>query len=131
MEIWKQIKGYEIIYKISNNGTVERVGGSVTRLNHFLYVPAKVMLPKDNGKGYLRIKLTKNGKEKRVMLHRLIAESFIPNPENKPQVNHINGIKTDNKIENLEWVTHLENIRHSIKIGTFHKNHPNKKKLNN
>ena len=127
MEIWKDIKGYEGIYKVSNLGIVIRIGGNVKRKEHLMYVPSKIMKPMDNGKGYLRIKLTINSKEKRIMLHRIIAEAFIPNPENKRCVNHIDGNKQNNLLYNLEWCTHSENSQHSIKIGTFHANHPNKK----
>jgi hypothetical protein len=133
MEIWKDIKGYEGIYKVNYLGIVIRIGGSVKRKEHLMYVPLKIMKPIDNGKGYLRIKLTINNKEKRIMLHRIIAEAFIPNPYNKKCVNHIDGNKNNNSLSNLEWCTHKENSQHSIMIGTFHINHPNKlktKKLN-
>ena len=128
MEVWKEVKGYEELYKVSNLGKVYRIGGHVKRLNHLMYIPIKVMKPLDNGMGYLRIKLTKGNKPKRVMLHRIIAEAFIPNPENKRCVNHIDGNKKNNLLSNLEWCTHTENAQHSIKIGTFHANHPNKLK---
>lgn len=67
-----------------------------------------------NDKGYLRVQLSK---KRRYFIHRLVAEKYIPNPENKPQVNHINGIKTDNRVENLEWCTNQENRNHAMKNG--------------
>lgn len=107
-EVWKDIKGYEGMYQVSSFGRVK----SIPRYR----VSGKIMDVACNGH-YWRIKLSKNGKSRRVMLHRIIAEAFIPNPENKPQVNHINGNKKDNSIENLEWVTISENQIHAIKTG--------------
>lgn len=66
---------------------------------------------------YMHIKIYKNWKGKSEKVHRLLAQAFIPNPDNKPQVNHINWIKSDNRLENLEWVTAKENIQHAFKIG--------------
>jgi|SRR5690554_5206119 len=108
-EIWKDVVGYEELYKVSNFGKVISIARFGTK--------GKEMCLMDNGKGYYRVKLSKNNKSKRVMLHRIIAEAFIPNLENKKCVNHINGNKKDNRIENLEWCTHSENLIHAIKTG--------------
>lgn len=93
---WKKIKGFEN-YEISNEGEVRNIESRL------------VLKPIDNGRGYLRVGLYTNKKQTYKSIHRLVAESFIPNPENKPEVNHINEIKTDNRIENLEWMTSKEN----------------------
>ena len=69
-----------------------------------------------DSQGYLRVFLVKDGKTFSVSVHRLVAEAFIPNPENKPEVNHIDGDKQNAKKSNLEWVTHSENIKHSIHV---------------
>jgi hypothetical protein len=110
MEIWKSIKGYEGIYEISNYGRVS----SLPRK----YLPkGKILDYGVNNIGYPRVNLCKNGKVKPYLVHRIIAKAFIPNPNNKPQINHINGIKTDNRLENLEWTTQSENVIHAYKIG--------------
>ena len=77
----------------------------------------KMLNPKKNHDGYLRIQIWKNRKCRFVNLHRIIAETYIPNPENKPFVNHINGNKQDNRVENLEWCTQKENIGHAWNTG--------------
>lgn len=93
-------------YMIYENGNVYS-----NKRNKFL----KPSLNRDNG--YLRVCLSNEIKEKRCSIHRLIAIHFIPNPENKPEINHINGIKTDNRIENLEWATSRENHLHAYRTG--------------
>ena len=99
-EIWVDIKGYEGLYQVSNKGRVKKI-----------YKNGKIRILKtrlDNN-GYLCVTLSKNNKPKIFKMHRLIATHFIPNPDNKPCVDHINTIRTDNRIENLRWVTKKEN----------------------
>lgn len=107
-EIWKDVIGYEGSYRISSYGTVITL---VTRKGD------SVMTPFLTPKGYLQLKLYKNGKKKGMSMHRLMAIHFIPNPENKLTVNHKNGIKTDYRLENLEWATYQENIQHAFDTG--------------
>lgn len=111
-EIWKDIKDYEGLYQISNFGNVKSFPRKGTHKNK-----ERILKQYKNHKGYFYTVLTKNSKGKQFFIHRLIAIHFIENPLNKPQVNHINGIKTDNSIKNLEWVSGMENMQHSWKIG--------------
>lgn len=108
-EIWKDIKGYPQ-YQISNMGRIWSC-----RQNRY-------MKPYKNNKGYQMIKLIAvNGKRKAELVHRLVALNFIDNPEHKPEVNHINHIRDDNRLENLEWVTHSENNMLGRKLPYKHK----------
>jgi len=106
-EIWKVVIGYEGLYQVSNFGNVKSLGNEFSRKE-------RLLKPSLQSKGYFNVVLQKNGKRKTVLVHRLVAEHFIPNIKNKPQVNHINGIKTDNRAENLEWLSHRENLDHAI-----------------
>lgn len=105
-KLWKDIEGYEGLYQISNYGTIKSV-----KTNTLLSL---TWLDKD---GYQRVNLLKNNLRKHFSVHRLVALTFIPNPENKPCVNHKKGIKTDNRAWMLEWVTRSENDIHAYKIG--------------
>lgn len=103
-EVWKDIKGYEGYYQISNFGNVRNF-------------KLKLMKPHKTYRGYLRIGLTKDMVQTKFSIHRLVAEAFIPNPENKEYVNHIDGNKEFNCVLNLEWATHMENEIHAMSNG--------------
>lgn len=127
-EIFKQVKGYEGLYEVSNLGTVRGVDryvtrseqGSLSKMSSFKKkIKGKEMKHRLNNGGYHVVTLSKNSKTKNVLVHRLIAEAFIENPENKPCINHINSVRTDNRIENLEWCTIYENNNHAVLHGPF------------
>lgn len=106
-EIWKDIKGYEGIYQVSSRGRVKSLKNS----------KARILRPRFNNKGYNVACLCKEGKVEYKLVHRLVAEEFINNFENKPYVNHIDGDKLNNSVNNLEWVTPSENTKHAIENG--------------
>lgn len=112
IEEWKEIKGYRDSYLISNTGIVKKKARIGTRGN---YVKEHIFIPHVNSNGYLRVSFKNpNGKQQEHFIHRLVAELFIPNPENKPCVNHKDGNKLNNSVSNLEWCTHSENEKHSL-----------------
>ena len=109
-EVWKDIEGYEGKYQVSNLGRVKSLSFSHTNQE-------KVLKGTPSNWGYLKVELYSNGKGKIFYIHRLVANAFIPNPETKSQVNHIDGNKTNNVASNLEWCSPGENQSHAIKHG--------------
>ena len=101
-EKWKDIEGYTGLYQISTLGNIKN-----TRSGN--------LLRPQNARGYLRVKLHKHGEFDNIPVHRLVAQAFIPNPENKPQVNHIDEDKTNNTVDNLEWVTAKETCNYGTR----------------
>ena len=118
VEVWKDVNGFEGHYQISNLGRVKSLRRKFLCGNGGYRILDETIakLTKDN-KGYYRKCLLNHGYKKSERIHRLVAKHFIPNPQNKPQINHINGIKTDNRVENLEWATNGENQSHAYKLG--------------
>lgn len=136
-EIWKDVKGYEGLYQVSNLGRVKSLGKKVEWMNVYRNTPKKILKFGDDGKGYVTVSLNKDGVFKRKYIHQIICDNYLPNPENKPFVNHKNGIRIDNRLENLEWCTQHENILHAWEtglsrpsmLGKFGKNHNKSKKI--
>lgn len=119
---WRPIEGYEGLYEVSNKGRVRS-------LNYRHTGEAKILRLCKNKDGYLCVHLSKNGTRYAKQVHRLVASAFIPNIGDKPQVNHIDGDKTNNKVDNLEWVTGKENMQHAWNTGLSKMTEDRKKKV--
>lgn len=128
MEVWKDIKGYEGLYKISNTGKIKSYH---TRGNHQKVGKEHYITPSKTTTGYYKVELMKEHKRRGYKLHRLIALAFIPNPLNKPYINHIDGNKLNNSLSNLEWCTQKENVNHAYNAGLIPKNAISKEELHN
>lgn len=117
-EIWKPVKGYNGLYQVSNLGNIRRITKCIKCKNGTVKIIHGKNLKQINHI-YKYVILSKNSIQKHHLVHRLVAQSFIPNPENKPCVDHINTTKTDNRAENLRWVNHSENMRNTLTINIF------------
>jgi hypothetical protein len=130
IEEWRDVVRFEKSYSISINGRLKSKDRVVVDRNGVeKFKSGKIIKLHTDKKGYCRYRLSENSNAKTCKIHRLVAEAFINNTENLPQVNHKNGIKHDNRVCNLEWITNEENMRHSIKTGlkVFKKGLENKK----
>lgn len=116
-EIWKDIKGYEGYYQVSNLSRVKSLERDVPYKNTTIHRKEHIMSSIINRYGYVKVLLSKNSISKLTSLHRIVAIAWIPNNNNKRTVNHKNGIKSDNRIENLEWATDLEQVIHAEQNG--------------
>ena len=121
LEKWKPISGYDGYYEVSNLGRVRSITRKIERTDPNNLSKTRLFTYKGKlvpfwitKKGYCRCTLNINGNKKNHLVHQLVAKAFIENNENKPQVNHKNCIKTDNNVNNLEWVTNSENFAHAV-----------------
>ncbi|MFB4275792.1 NUMOD4 domain-containing protein [Nonomuraea sp. MTCD27] len=117
-ETWIDIAGYEGHYQVSDHGQIRSLprfragrGGLPTK------VSGRILRPGTGSNGYLFVILSKNARSTNARIHRLVAAAFLPNPEQRPEVNHLDGDKTNNHVTNLEWATRQENVRHACETG--------------
>ena len=127
-EIWKDIRGYEGLYQVSNYGRVKSLPRTITNLGTkggLYHIKGRILKPQVNRNrhNYCEVNLYKGAKSKRHKIHRLVAETFIDNPDCKLEVNHKDGDKANNYVENLEWVTDQENKTHAWSNGLMTANH--------
>jgi len=107
-EMWIPVKGYEGFYEINKSSEVR----SLNKNNYHNIMPQRI-----DRAGYWTIRPSNRGKDATVYVHRILGFAFVANPEDKPMINHIDGNKLNNSIDNLEWVTHSENMKHAYKLG--------------
>lgn len=117
IEKWLDIEGFVGYYQISSLGRVKSLGRFVNGKNGTMFIKERILKNKSDKDGYLGVVLSKNGKTTTCKVHRLVAQHFIGNPENKNQINYINGDKKDNSTLNLEWVNNLKNTNHHHNNG--------------
>lgn len=134
-EIWKDIKGYEGFYQISNFGNVRSLDRKIKYKNNYRLFYGRNLIKIVDTKGYYFVNLKKNSHNEIKRIHRLVAEAFIENPNKFPCINHIDGNKQNNHIDNLEWCSYKHNINEAFRLGLNRYTHKenfkyeNKKKI--
>ena len=111
-EVWKDVVGYEGHYKISNQGRVKALTKTVIKAGKPYVLTEKILAIRSGGVGYSRVQLCKDGALKEFYVHRLVGQHFIPNPDSLPQINHMDSVKLNNYVSNLEWCTASHNQLH-------------------
>lgn len=120
-EIWKEVEEFNGAYLISNKGRLKSVKRGIKWNGTIRHQEDKIMSQVINKSGYIEYQITYNGKHYSRKAHRLVAMAFIPNIDNKPFINHKDGIKTNNNVNNLEWCTNRENVQHAYNNELIHK----------
>lgn len=127
-EIWKDIEGYEGLYQVSNLGRIKSLH---RRIEHphsgFITLKERILKPSTDTSGYLFVRLCNNGKSKQLLVHRLVAQTFLENPQKLPEVNHIDECKSNNQISNLEYCDRSYNINYgtaTVRAAKTRTNHP-------
>lgn len=122
-EHWVPIPNYEGYYEISSLANIRSIKRSVpTKSGYLKPEKERIITQRISNKGYLTVTLSKNGQSNTRQVHRLLAQAFIPNPENKATVNHVDGNKLNNSLDNLEWASYSENAIHAYKTGLYKSN---------
>ena len=122
MEIWKDVKGYEGLYQVSDKGRVKSEDRWVNNKGTLEFRKGRILKENDN-RGYKLVCLSNGGKTFKAKVHRLVAEAFVPNPDNKPEVDHISGDKGDNRACNLRWCSKAENMKNPHTVKKLSDNH--------
>lgn len=116
---WRNVVGYENYLQVNRNGEIRSIERLIPRAKRGnVLIQSKVLTPHPDPKGYMKIRTSVDGKKTNIKVHRAVAEAFIPNPFNKPQIDHIDGNKSNNSVDNLRWVTNRENYDYSYANGS-------------